>query len=148
VKHWKLSADGFRAIAPGLKDSVRRARSGMVAAWLHPTAANHHSWRRHVKNHWFHVRLLEARCGNRLQPYQRQLEALDGALGEYHNLVLLHEVLVSDSTLSRKEVARCLRIVERYQQALRRNAQVLGMRVYNEKPRRFVRRVKHLWDAP
>jgi len=45
-------------------------------------------------------------------------------------------------------VARCLRIVERYQQALRRNAQVLGMRVYNEKPRRFVRRVKHLWDAP
>ncbi len=120
VKHWKLSADGFRAIAPGLKDSVRRARSGMVAAWLHPTAAHHHSWRRHVKNHWFHVRLLEARCGNHLQPYQRQLEALDGVLGEYHNLVLLHEVLVSDSTLSRKEVARCLRIVERYQQALRR----------------------------
>jgi CHAD domain-containing protein len=148
VKRWKLSADGFRAIAPGLKDSVRRARTGMVAAWLHPTASNHHSWRRHVKNHWFHVRLLQTRCGNRLQPYQRQLEALDGALGEYHNLVLLHEVLVSDSTLSRKEVARCLRIVERYQQALRRNAQVLGMRIYDEKPGRFVRRVKHLWDAP
>ena len=38
VKHWKLRADGFRAIAPGLKDSVRRARTGMVTAWLHPTA--------------------------------------------------------------------------------------------------------------
>jgi len=148
VKHWKLSADGFRAIAPGLKESVRRARTGMVTAWLRPTASNHHTWRRHVKNHWFHVRLLQARCGNRLQPYQRQLEALDGALGEYHNLVLLHEVLVSDSTLSRKEVARCIRIVERYQQALRRNAQVLGMRIYDEKPGRFVRRVKHLWDTP
>jgi CHAD domain-containing protein len=147
VKRWRLTADGFRAIAPGLKDSVRRARDGMVAAWLHPTASNHHSWRRHVKNHWFHVRLLEAHCGNRLQPYQHQLEALDGVLGEYHNLVLLHEVLVSDSTLSRKEVARCLRIVERYQRALRRHAQLLGMRIYNEKPRLFVRRVKHLWDA-
>jgi CHAD domain-containing protein len=147
VKRWRLTADGFRAIEPGLKESVRRAREGMVAAWLHPTAANHHSWRRHVKNHWFHVRLLEAHCDNRLQPYQRQLEALDGVLGEYHNLVLLHDVLMGDSTLSRKEVARCLRIVERYQRALRRNAQVLGMRVYSEKPRRFVRRVKHLWDA-
>ncbi len=147
VKRWKLSADGFRAIAPGLKDSVRRARDGMVTAWLHPSAANHHTWRRSVKDHWFHVRLLQGRCDDRLQPYQHQLEALDGILGEYHNLVLLHEVLVSDSTLSRREVARCLRIVERYQRALRRNAQTLGMRIYDEKPRRFVRRVKRLWDA-
>jgi len=147
VKRWKLSEDGFRAIAPGLKDSVRRARDGMVTAWLHPTASSHHTWRRYVKNHWFHVRLLQGRCNGGLQPYQHQLEALDGVLGEYHNLVLLHEVLVSDSTLSRREVARCLRIVERYQRALRRNAQVLGMRIYDEKPRRFVRRVKNLWDA-
>ena len=147
VKRWRLSADGFRAIAPGLKDSVRRARDGMVTAWLRPSASNHHTWRRHVKNHWFHVRLLGGHCRNRLQPYQHQLEALDGVLGEYHNLVLLHEVLVSDSTLSRREVARCLRIVERYQQALRRNAQMLGMRIYSEKPRRFVRRVKQLWNG-
>jgi CHAD domain-containing protein len=147
VKRWRLSADGFRAVAPGLKESVRRARAAMVAAWMKPTAAHHHAWRRHVKNHWFHVRLLEERCGDRLQPYQRHLEALDGALGEYHNLVLLREVLVGDTTLQRREVARCLGIVERYQRALRRNAQVLGMRIYNEKPRRFVSRVKQLWDA-
>jgi CHAD domain-containing protein len=147
VKQWKINADGFRAVAPGLKASVRRARSSMVDAWLHPTAAHHHTWRRHVKNHWFHVRLLGARCGYRLQSYQRQLEALDGILGEYHNLVLLHEVLVSDTALPQTEVARCLSIVERYQRALRRNAHVLGIRVYSEKPRRFVRRVRELWDA-
>jgi len=147
VKKWKISADGFRAVAPGLKASVRRARGAMVDAWLHPTASHHHTWRRHVKNHWFHVRLLGARCGYRLQSYQRQLEALDGILGEYHNLVLLHEVLVSDTALQRVEVARCLSIVERYQRALRRNAHVLGIRIYSEKPRRFVRRVRELWDA-
>ena len=147
VKRWKLNADGFRAVAPGLKASVRRARSAMVDAWLHPTASHHHTWRRHVKNHWFHVRLLGARCGYRLQSYQRQLEALDGILGEYHNLVLLHEVLVSDTALAHNEVAHCLTIVERYQRALRRNAHVLGIRIYSEKPRRFVRRVRELWDA-
>jgi CHAD domain-containing protein len=147
VKDWKINADGFRALAPGLKASVRRARAAMIAAWMNPTAAHHHTWRRHVKNHWFHVRLLGARCGYRLQAYQRQLEALDGILGEYHNLVLLHEVLVSDSTLAQTEVARCLAIVERYQRALRRHAHVLGIRIYSEKPRRFVRRVRELWDA-
>ena len=147
VKQWRLSAKGFGALAPGLKDSVRRARFAMMTAWLHPTAQHHHTWRRHVKNHWFHVRLLSARCGYRLQPYQRQLEALDGILGEYHNLVLLQEVFVSDSTLSQREVARCLHIVQRYQTELRRQAQLLGIRVYSEKPRRFVRRVRELWDA-
>ena len=147
VKQWKISADGFRAVAPGLKASVRRARAAMVEAWLHPTASYHHAWRRQVKDHWFHVRLLGARCGYRLESYQRQLEALDGILGEYHNLVLLHEVLVSDTALPQKEVARCLSIVERYQRALRRHAHVLGIRVYSEKPRRFVRRVRELWDA-
>ena len=147
VKRWRLSAEGFHALAPGLRASVRRARFAMMNACLRPTAQHHHTWRRHVKNHWFHVRLLGARCGYRLVPYQRQLEALDGILGEYHNLVLLHEVLVSDSTLSQLEITRCLRIVQRYQAELRRQAQMLGIRIYSEKPRRFVRRVRELWDA-
>ena len=146
VKEWRLSAEGFGALSPGLKISVRHAREAMVTAWLKPTAQHHHSWRRHVKNHWFHVRLLSARCGNRLQPYQRQIEALDGVLGEYHNLVLLREVLVGDTALAPREVKRCLRIVERYQKELRRHAQILGIRIYSEKPRRFVRRVKELWQ--
>ncbi len=151
VKRWRLAAEGFQAIAPGLKRCVRRARRAMVVAWLHPTPARFHTWRRHVKEHWFHVRLLEGRCGDQLLPVQRRLEALDGVLGEYHNLALLHEVLVSDTALSRAEVVRCRRVVARYQRALRRHAQLLGVRIYSDKPRRFVRRVKRLWqsgDAP
>jgi len=147
VRRWQFSSDGFGAIAEGLKDSVRRARNAMVVAWLHPTAAHHHAWRRYVKNHWFHVRLLEERCGNHLMPLQRRLETLDGVLGEYHNLVLLREVLAGDSNLSERDVAQCLRVVTRYQRALRQHAQVLGLRVYSEKPRRFVRRVRTLWRA-
>jgi CHAD domain-containing protein len=147
VKQWRLSEDGFRAIAPGLKASVRRARKAMVEAWLHPSPAHHHAWRHHVKDHWFHVRLIEARCGNHLMPVQRRLEALDGILGEYHNLTLLHEVLVSDSALSGPERARCLRVVAKYQRALRRHAQLLGLRIYGEKPRHFVQRVKRLWQT-
>ena len=33
IKAWKLTAEGFHAIAPGLKESVRRARHAMTAAW-------------------------------------------------------------------------------------------------------------------
>src|SRR4030095_6844993 len=30
IKEWKLNEEGFRAIAPGLKESVRRARHAMT----------------------------------------------------------------------------------------------------------------------
>jgi hypothetical protein len=147
VKHWQLRTDGFAALSPGLEASFRRARKAMLAAWSRPTGARYHTWRRHVKNHWFHVRLLEGRCGDRLLADQRRLEALDGILGEYHNLVLLHEVLISDGLVSRAAIVPCLRAVSSYQRVLRQQAQSLGARIYSEKPRGFVRRIKHLWGS-
>jgi CHAD domain-containing protein len=147
VKEWTIHGDGFEAIAPGLEDSYRRARHGMILAWSKPKAAHFHSWRRHVKDHWFHVRLVEGRCGNHLLVYQRRLEALDGVLGEYHNLVLLHEILISDGYLNQMETARCLSVVSRYQQMLRRHAELLGVRIYSDKPGRYVRRIARLWQT-
>jgi CHAD domain-containing protein len=147
IKDWQLKEEGFEAIAPGLKESIRRARDAMTLAWARPTARHFHEWRRYVKDNWFHVRLLEAHCGNHLVPIQRRLEALDGLLGEYHNLVLLREVLVEDNTLSPIDRGHCLRVVAKYQQALRQHAQILGIRTYSEKPRRFVQRVRRLWQT-
>jgi len=148
LQHWTIKGDGFGAIAPGLEESDRRARQAMIVAWSKPKPAHYHSWRRFVKDHWFHVRLVEGRCGNHLIAYQRRLEALDGVLGEYHNVVLLREVLVSDGYLGRDETARCLRVVSRYQRVLRRHAELLGVRIYSEKPGRYVRHVGHLWEEP
>ena len=63
----------------------------MLAAWNRPTGDHYHTWRRHVKNHWFHIRLLEGRCGDRLLADQRRLEALDGILGERFEPALIGE---------------------------------------------------------
>ena len=146
IKHWHMSAQGFRAIGPGLEESYRRARRMMIVAWSKPKPSHFHTWRRYVKDHWFHVRLLEGRCGYHLVGYERRIEALDGVLGEYHNVILLRDVLVTDVGLPREETARCLRVVARYQRLLRRHAELLGVRIYTERPRRFVRRIRHLWQ--
>ena len=145
IKHWRVDADGFRAVARGLEDSYRRARHMMIMAWSRPKPSHFHSWRRHVKDHWFHIRLLEGRCGYHLVSYERRVEALDGVLGEYHNTILLRDLLLTQGSLSRPEAARCLRIVARYQRLLRRHAEILGVRLFTERPRRFVRRVRRLW---
>ena len=145
VKQWTIHGEGFQAIAPGLEESYRRARQAMIQAWAKPKPAHYHAWRRYVKDHWFHVRLVEDCCGNQLIGYQRRLEALDGVLGEYHNVLLLRDVLATDGFLSRQETAGCLRVVSRYQRFLRRHAETLALRIYSDKPRRYVRRVRRLW---
>jgi CHAD domain len=145
VDKWRLTKGGFRAIAQGLEDSSRRARKAMALAMAHPTPDNYHLWRRRLKEHWFHVRLLDPRCGSRLTGYARRLDALDGCLGEYHNFALLRSILAVDAFVSRVETAHRLRIIERYQAELRHTSRVLGKRVHAEPPRHFVRRVRELW---
>lgn len=145
VVGWRLKRGGFRAIAPGLEKSFRSGRKAMRRVLTHPTPDNYHRWRRRLKHQWFHVRLLEARCGRKLIRYGRRLEALDACLGEYHDFALLRSILFGDAFVSRQETARRLRMIERYQSELRERARKMGRRIYAERPGHFVRRVRALW---
>ncbi|MGE3958710.1 MAG: CHAD domain-containing protein [Vicinamibacterales bacterium] len=142
---WSLDVDGFDAIAPGLERSVRRTQQAMVRAARHPRAGAFHAWRRRVKDLWFQVRLVERRCGFGLDASRRALEALDGLLGRYHNMVLLERVLVRHPCLSRNDTADCLRTIHRRRRALGRRALSLGVAVLHDSPETFVARVRHLW---
>jgi len=55
----------------------------------HPHPENYHEWRKRVKEHWYHVRLLEVTVAD--GGYEKSLKELETALGEDHNLVLLQE---------------------------------------------------------
>ena len=63
----------------------------MARARKHPLPENYHEWRKRVKDHWYHVRLLEGfgtlGCGS----YEKSLKELETLLGEDHNLVVLRE---------------------------------------------------------
>jgi CHAD domain-containing protein len=144
---WRLGQSGFHAIGPGLGKSVRSSRRAMTLALARPSVEHYHSWRQRVKDQWFHVRLLQARCANALAVDERRLEALDGCLGEYHDCALLQNALTSDSALDRSDAARCLRLVRRHQRELRAKARRLGREIHRESPRRFVKRVKRHWRS-
>ena len=101
-----------------------------------------------AKDLWFQVRLLEARCGDALMSDQCRLEALDDCLGEYHNVVLLEEILITEALVPRPQTAGCLRVLRRYQAELRGGAASLGHQALAEKPAHFVRRIKRLWHTP
>jgi CHAD domain-containing protein len=149
VKAWPLQTDGFPAIAPGLRQTFRRGRRALARVQNCPRPENYHEWRKRVKDHWYHMRLLEALWTDIMQAYEKSLNDVQTWLGDDHNLVLLREQIVAepDSYGSDKEISLVLRLAEKYQKELRDSARSLGKRVYyEEKPRQFVYRMRQLWD--
>jgi hypothetical protein len=84
-----------------------------------------------------------------MRAHEKSLKDLEGWLGEDHNLVVLRERVVAepDSYCDRKETDLLLDLSDKYQKELRDNALSLGERIYDERPRQFRRRMKHLWLA-
>lgn len=148
-RSWSLDAKGFRALRPGLKRSFKRARKALHRARAHKTPGNLHRWRKRVKTHWYHTRMLEASEPRRLDPYLAKLHDLETWLGDLHNLIVLSErIKAGDFPPSMtEEVARLCSLIEQQQTQLRDKALALGARVYAERGRAFVRRLERFWRA-
>jgi CHAD domain-containing protein len=149
VTEWPLETDGFAAIEPGLEGTFRRGRKALARARQSGRPEDYHEWRKRVKDHWYHVRLLERLWTDGMQSYEESLKHLETCLGEEHNVVVLREVVLAQpaSFGGQKQVAAFVRLLGRYQKELRDQALDQGKGIYSQKPRRFGRRIKQLWNA-
>lgn len=147
VQSWPLHTDGFPALGPGLKRTYRRGRNAMAAAKKHSRPEDFHDWRKRVKDHWYHVRLLEGVWTDVMQAYEKNLKELETWLGDDHNLVVMRDQIKAEpgSYGNAKDVELLLQLIDKYQKELRDNALSLGARLYEEKPRQFATRMEHLW---
>jgi len=149
VKRWPLETDGYEAIAPGLEETYRNGREALARARKDPSAENFHQLRKRVKDHWYHVRLLEGLWTEVIGAYEKSLKDLEDWLGNDHNLTVLRDKIAAEPAFFGKEKAIELTfdLIARYQKELRANAVPLAERIYEEKPREFTRRMRHLWDT-
>jgi CHAD domain-containing protein len=149
VSAWPLKADGFGAIEPGLKARFRRGRKSMAVAQKDARPENYHEWRKRVKDHWYHVRLLENIWTDVMQAHEASLKNLETWLGDDHNLVVLRDKLVNkpEDYGDKKDIQLFLALADQYQKELRERAISLGQRVYEQKPRQFAKNIGKLWDA-
>jgi CHAD domain-containing protein len=149
VDKWTIQKDGFRAIAPGLKKRYQGGRGAMVLARKEDTPESYHEWRKRVKDHWYHVRLLESLWTEVMQAREASLHDLETWLGDDHNLVVLCAKLNAEPEKygDEKNVQLLLTLAGQEQKELREKSLSLGERVYERKPRRFVQDMQRLWDA-
>jgi CHAD domain len=107
-----------------------------------------HEWRKRVKDHWYHTRLIESLWTEEMKAREKSLKELETWLGDDHNLFVLHS-LISGEPAAFGETAivdALLDLIDDRQKELRRNALSLGARLYDDKPKAFLRRVEHLWQ--
>lgn len=134
---WPRLEDSFDTLAAGLLRTYRDGRRAMQEA---KTPEELHEWRKHVKTHWYHVRLLEHLWPDMMKPYAGVLEDLSHALGDHHDLHVLRES-VPDPPPALVEA------VESRQRELKATAARIGSRVYAERPNAFLARFEKLWNA-
>src|SRR5260370_10217797 len=97
VRSWPLERDGFAALKPGLEKTFRAGKKALRAAQKHGSREKFHEWRKRVKDHWYHVRLLENLWSDVMKGYEETLKELEDAIAEDLKLAMLHEHILTAS---------------------------------------------------
>ena len=141
-------ADGWKAIVGGLGATYRWARQALAAAYDGGGDEDFHEWRKSVKYHGYHIRLLADVWPEELNGRLEVLEHLGDLLGEDHDLAVFAETLKSEPRcFDNKQDQQVLRgLIDQRQQALRAMARPLGRRLFAEPPAAFCRRLRSYWQ--
>ena len=139
----------FSGIADGLRRRFRRGRKAFEQACDHPQSEQLHEWRKRVKDHWYHMRLLRKSWPEVFDGYIAALDQLETALGDDHNLVLLEQFLANQSGASGSEEAlEALRTAIRdRREELLGAARESGRRIYSERAGVMLKRTARAWKA-
>lgn len=140
---WSLDADGFEAVRGGLEQTYRCARQACSSS----SADEFHEWRKHVKYHWYHCRLLRGLWPQMVNARRREVHRLAEALGDHHDLTVLRtcisEQVTKPTTSSHTQVL--LQLIDQEHARLETESTVLGQRLFAETTREFSKRFGLYW---
>lgn len=147
VRSWRLDSRGFQALAGGLGRTYRRGRSAYKQAIKSDEADAFHEWRKRVKYHWYHVRLLQSLWPGPMKARRNELRSLSGFLGEDHDLTVLETHLATGEWSGDAKREHLERLIRERRSELRTAAVLIGRRVFAEKPKPLIKRFKTYWRA-
>ena len=149
VGEWHLGDGEWVTVGGGLRRQYAQGRTAYRAAADDPSTEALHEWRKRVKDHWYHQRLLRNCWREVLEPVAEATHGLADRLGDDHDLALLSEH-AGDRPASfddADEQMGLLELIDRRRAELQEEAFELGARVYAEKPKALAYRYETLFAA-
>jgi CHAD domain-containing protein len=147
IDEWELTEGGWSVLEGGLRRSYRDGRRAFHRAHDHRSGDDWHEWRKRVKDLWYQQRLLSAVAGPACAGQAKDAHRLADLLGDDHDLLVLRRALTGEVSHAPADLEAVVGLIGHRQQELRRQALQLGARVYAEKPKPFVRRMRAMWRA-
>lgn len=151
VADWPLEgAEGPQAWRAGFERTYQRARRALAPAYEAPTPERFHEWRKSVKYHWYHTRLLSSLWNQTIAGRVAAASTLGELLGLHHDLAVLRATLVStgrSGSLAGGLGESFVALVDRRLTDLEATARPHGLRLFAEKPSRIGSRYAKYWTV-
>ena len=144
VAGWTLEGKGFAPLRKGLKKTYAQGRARLEQARDSGAAEAFHDWRKPVKYHWYHARLLEPIKPDRIEAQGRLADELGETLGAHHDLHELRAHL-SEGRFAAGAVAAMQAPIDAESKRLEARALEMGARLFAEEPRALARRWQGWW---
>jgi CHAD domain-containing protein len=149
VMSWPLHVQKYPTLPSGLRQTYRRGRKARVQAYRETTPEHFHEWRKRVKDHWYHIRLLQKTWPELMQGYRQALKALADLLGDNHDLAVFRQTLLAHPKTFGidRDIQVLLGLIEQRQAELRIQAKTLGQRIFAESSSLFGHRMQQYMKA-
>ncbi len=146
VRNWKIKDEGFDAVGAGLSRTFATARKAMAHAHDERTAESMHEWRKRVKYHWYHTRLLEPCFPAALSAHKKATKRLGALLGDHHDLAVFIETLGWEEIGDAERRSVIVALATQRQSAIEAEAFPLGARLFAEPAGDLADRWERWWE--
>ena len=146
IERWRLDSAGTDALEAGLTKTYQRARRAMAVAADDGTSRDFHEWRKRVKYHRYHLRLLTPVWPKLMKARYKETKHLSDLLGDDHDLAVLRATLEEEAGGGADERAALIALSRRRSAELRAAAWSLGRRLFVETPECHAGRMRALLE--
>jgi CHAD domain-containing protein len=124
-----------------------RCRQNLKQARRAPTPPALHEWRKRVKDHWYHIRLIENAWPELFAALGETAKRVADRTGDDHDLAVLRGTLCDapDSFGGPRTVEEIAALIDRRRQQLEKDAFRQGRRLFCETPDLFADRCLRYW---
>jgi CHAD domain-containing protein len=147
ASRWRIAGDDFKSLEGGLSKTYKGARRAMSEVCKKPTAEAIHEWRKRIKDHWYHTRLLCPIWPKPMKAHCEVADRLGDTLGKHHDLEMFRQRLAEEDFGNAQILEVLAGLARRRQKTLEEEAFSIGARLLAEPAASLTARWGSYWDA-